>query len=109
MPTPDTVLLCYCSCPDAVSAQRIAEALVQERLAACVNHLPGINSTYRWDGAVTTDSEALLLIKTTAARLEALTARLLELHPYDLPELIAVPVERGHVAYLEWVRANATG
>ncbi|MFC5527303.1 divalent-cation tolerance protein CutA [Rhodanobacter ginsengisoli] len=109
MPTPPTVLLCYCSCPDAVSAQRIAEALVRERLAACVNHLPGITSTYRWDGAVTTDSEALLLIKTTVARFEALTARLLELHPYDLPELIAVPVERGHAAYLEWVRANATG
>jgi periplasmic divalent cation tolerance protein len=109
MPIADTVLLCYCSCPDAVSAQRIADALVQERLAACVNHVPGINSTYRWDGAVTTDSEALLLIKTTAARFEALTARLLELHPYDLPELIAVPVERGHAAYLEWVRANVTG
>ncbi|TPG04270.1 divalent-cation tolerance protein CutA [Rhodanobacter glycinis] len=106
---PETVLLCYCSCPDATSAQAIAEALVGEQLAACVNRIPGIHSTYRWQGAVTTDNEELLLIKTTAIRFEALRARLLELHPYELPELIAVPVEHGHAAYLDWVRANATG
>ena len=106
---PETVLLCYCSCPDATSAQAIAEALVGEQLAACVNRLPGIHSTYRWQGAVTTGDEELLLIKTTAIRFEALKARLLELHPYELPELIAVPVERGHADYLDWVRANATG
>ena len=106
---PDTVLLCYCSCPDGASAQAIAEALVGERLAACVNRLPGIHSTYRWQGAVTTDNEELLLIKTVAGRYEALKARLLQLHPYELPELIAVPVEHGHAAYLDWVRTNATG
>ncbi|KRE83635.1 cation tolerance protein [Rhodanobacter sp. Soil772] len=104
---PATVLLCYCSCPDAASAQAIAEALVGEHLAACVNRVPGIGSTYRWQGVVTTDSEELLLIKTTAACFDALRARVLELHPYDLPELIAVPVERGHEAYLDWVRTNA--
>jgi len=98
------VLLCYCTCPDETSARRIAGALVAERLAACVNRLPGIASTYRWQGEVTTDSEHLLLIKTTAARFEALRARLLELHPYDLPELIAVPVEQAHAPYLAWVR-----
>ena len=106
---PDTVLLCYCSCPDGASAQAIAEALVGERLAACVNRLPGIHSTYRWQGAVTTDNEELLLIKTVAGRYEALKARLLQLHPYELPELIAVPVEHGHATYLDWVRTNATG
>jgi periplasmic divalent cation tolerance protein len=105
-PTPDPVLLCYCSCPDAVCAQEIAEALVGEQLAACVNRVPGISSTYRWQGAVTTEREELLLIKTTARRFEALKSRLLELHPYELPELIAIPVERGHDAYLEWVRAG---
>jgi periplasmic divalent cation tolerance protein len=103
---PDTVLLCYCTCPDADSAQRIAEALVAERLAACVNRLPGIASTYRWQGEVATDSEHLLLIKTTAARFEALRTRLLTLHPYDLPELIAVPVEHAHAPYLAWVRES---
>ncbi|MFC5742684.1 divalent-cation tolerance protein CutA [Dyella tabacisoli] len=102
----DTVLLCYCTCPDAASAQMLADALVGESLAACVNQLTGVVSTYRWQGAVTTDSEILLLIKTTAARFEALKTRLLQLHPYELPELIAVPVERGHTAYLDWVRAS---
>lgn len=110
LPTiPNTVLLCYCSCPDAACAEAIAAALVGERLAACVNRVPGIRSTYRWQGAVTIDDEELLLIKTTASRFDALKARLLELHPYELPELIAVPVTYGHDAYLDWVRASAAG
>ena len=101
---PDTVLLCYCSCPDATSAQAIADALVGERLAACVNRLPGVRSTYRWHGETTTDSEELLLIKTSTARFEALKARLLALHPYEVPELVAVPVSASHAAYAAWVR-----
>ncbi|WP_449426664.1 divalent-cation tolerance protein CutA [Rhodanobacter umsongensis] len=105
----DTVLLCCCSCPDAASAQALAEALVGERLAACVNRVPGIRSTYRWQGAVTTADEELLLLKTTAGRFEALKARLLQLHPYELPELIAVPVEFAHTAYLDWVRQTVGG
>ena len=106
---PDAVLLCYCTCPDAASAQAIAGTLVDERLAACVNRLPGVISTYRWQGGVASEGEELLLIKTTAARFEALKARLLELHPYELPELVAVPVQRGHAAYLDWVRAGVAG
>ena len=105
----DTVLLCYCSCPDAASAQALAEALVGERLAACVNRVPGIRSTYHWKDAVITDDEELLLIKTTDGRFDALKARLLQLHPYELPELIAVPVESGHTAYLDWVRQTVGG
>lgn len=100
----DPILLCYCTCPDAASAKAIAEALVGERLAACVNQLPGVHSTYHWQGAVVTDSEILLLIKTTAGRFEAMKARLLALHPYDVPELLAVPALAGHDAYLDWVR-----
>lgn len=107
MPDP-TILLCLCTCPDAASAQRLAETLVGERLAACVNHLPGVLSTYRWQGEVQTDSEELLLIKTTAERFEALKARVLALHPYELPELIALPVDRGHTTYLDWVRTHST-
>ena len=102
----EAVLLCYCSCPDSASAQAIAAALVGERLAACVNQLPGICSTYRWQGTVITDHEELLLIKTTAGRFDAMKTRLLELHPYELPELIAVPVAHGHAAYLDWVRQS---
>ncbi|GAB2553010.1 divalent-cation tolerance protein CutA [Rhodanobacter koreensis] len=104
--SPDTVLLCYCSCPDSTCAQALAEALVSERLAACVNRLPGISSTYRWQGQVTTDREELLLIKTTTGCFDALKARLLQLHPYELPELIAIPVEHGHSAYMDWVRQS---
>jgi periplasmic divalent cation tolerance protein len=100
----NNILLCYCTCPNAESAKHLAEALVGESLAACVNRIPGIQSTYRWKGEVTTDVEELLLIKTTAERFEALKERLLALHPYELPELIAVPVERGLAAYLDWVR-----
>lgn len=105
MPAP-AILLCLCTCPDATSAQKLTEALVGERLAACVNRLPGVLSTYRWQGTLNTDGEELLLIKTAADRFEALKARLLELHPSELPELIALPVEHGHAAYLDWVRAN---
>ena len=107
-PAPDTVLLCYSACPDAASAQNIAEALVGEQLAACVNQLPGVRSTYRWQGAVIHDDEVLLLIKTTGGQLESLRQRLLQLHPYELPELIAVPVDHGHAAYLDWVRQSVT-
>ena len=105
----DPVLLCYCTYPDSPEAAGFARTLVEEGLATCINLLPGVRSTYRWEGKVATDVEALLLIKTTAARFEALKARLLELHPYELPELIAVPVDRGHDAYLDWVRAGVAG
>lgn len=103
---PATVLLCYCTCPDAASAQALARALVDERLAACVNRVPGVRSTYRWQGEVIDDGEELLLIKTTAERLPALKARLPQLHPYEVPELVAVPVADGHDTYLDWVRAQ---
>ncbi|HTC27668.1 divalent-cation tolerance protein CutA [Dyella sp.] len=104
MTDPKTVLLCYCTCPDAASAQRLADALVNEALAACVNRVPGIQSTYRWQGKVITDTEELLLIKTTAERFDALKTRVLALHPYDVPEVIAVPIEQAHAPYLDWIR-----
>lgn len=98
-----TVLVAYCTCPDAETASRIAEALVTERLAACVNMLPGVRSVYRWQGGVEHADEVLLVIKTTRDRLDALTARLPSLHPYELPELAAVEAAGGLPAYLAWV------
>ena len=98
-----SVLLCLCSCPDAASAHAIADALVNERLAACVSRLPGLESTYRWQDRVEHANEVLLLIKTAAERLEALTARVQTLHPYELPELIAVEAAGGLAPYLAWV------
>ena len=87
----------------AEDAERIARALVERRLAACVNVVPNVVSVYRWKGAVEKDEEHLLVIKTRAERLEALRQALVELHPYEVPELVALPVEAGHAPYLAWL------
>ncbi len=92
--------------PGPDEAARIARAVVEERLAACGNVVPGVRSIYRWQGKIADDSEALLLLKTTRARLEALRARVLALHPYDVPEVLALPVEAGSAAYLAWIAAE---
>ena len=97
------VLLCLCTCPDAASARTIADALVGERLAACVSRLPGVQSTYRWREGVEHDEEVLLLIKTASERLDELSARIQALHPYELPELVAVEAVGGLAPYLAWV------
>lgn len=101
-----SVLVAHCSCPDAETAGRIARALVEERLAACVQTLPGVVSTYRWQEAVHQDTEVLLLIKTSHECFDALKARLPDLHPYETPELIAVDIVDGLGAYLDWVAAE---
>ena len=98
-----TVLAVFCTCPDEASADTIADALVADRLAACVNRLPGLRSVYRWQGAIERADEVLLVAKTTAARLEALTDRIRVLHPNELPEVIAFEVSGGLAAYLDWV------
>lgn len=101
--------LCLCACPDAGTAARIGRTLVEERLAACVNVLPGLRSIYRWHGVVEEASEVLLLAKTTRAALPALQSRLVALHPYELPELLAVEAAGGLPAYLAWIADNAGG
>ena len=98
-----TVLTCFCTCPDEASAARIAEALVEARLAACVSQLDGLRSVYRWQGAIERADEVLLVIKTTPDRLEAMTEQVRALHPYELPELLAFEVAGGLAAYLDWV------
>lgn len=106
VPPMDTPLLALSTCPDAETAARIARVLVEERLAACVNRVPGIASTYRWQGRIHDDAEVLLLIKTTRGRFDALRSRLPELHPYEVPELIALEIREGHVPYLDWLRVE---
>lgn len=96
-------LLVFCTCPDEATAASIAETLVVERLAACVNRLPGLTSVYLWQDKVETDTETLLLIKTTNARFDALCERLSELHPYEVPEIVATAVVKGLPEYLQWV------
>ena len=99
-------LLAYCTCPNPDVADRLARTLVEERLAACVSRVPGLVSTYRWQGQVEVAAEVLLLIKTTQERFEALRTRLVELHPYDVPEVIACAIVAGHAPYLDWLRAG---
>ncbi len=101
-----SALICFCTCPDTDTAERIATALVDERLAACVNILPGVRSVYRWQGAVECADEVLLLVKTLPERFEQLKARLLALHPYELPEVLAVECDHAHPDYLLWVAAQ---
>jgi periplasmic divalent cation tolerance protein len=102
-------LVVLCACPDGAPAAELADALVAERLAACVNRLPGVVSVFRWEGRVQQESETLLLIKTTRGRLEALTGRIRSLHPYELPEVVAVPVVGGLERYFDWVRESVSG
>ena len=95
-----------CTVPDKALGEKIAQALVEEQLAACVNLLPGVSSTYRWEGQVETASECLLLIKTDAEHFNTLKQRIKALHSYELPEIIALPIEAGSSEYLKWISEN---
>ena len=92
-----------CTCPDAATASRLARTLIDERLAACVNAIDGVVSTYRWQDAVHVDNEVLLVIKTTADRLDAMQARLIVLHPYEVPEILAIAPSEGAAPDLAWL------
>lgn len=91
------------TCPDEACARHIGQALVDESLAACVNILPSVHSIYRWKGQTETASEVLLVIKAPAARFPAIRDKLQSLHPYELPEIIAVPIADGLPDYLAWL------
>ncbi len=99
-------LVVLVTAPDAEVAARLARELVEARLAACGNVLPGLRSIYRWEGQVHDEPEALLVLKTTRARFEALREAVLQRHPYQVPEVIALPVEAGSAPYLAWLGAQ---
>lgn len=101
-------LLVLNTCPDVDTATRIANQLVTERLAACVNVIPGLQSIYIWNSVLENNSECLLLIKTRRDAYTALEQRIFELHPYELPEVIAVSVEAGLAGYLSWIQQSVT-
>jgi len=101
MPNPEALVVLVTAPVEA--SRTLAEALVERRLCACVNILPAVQSVYRWQGEVQVDSEALLVIKTTAERFPQLQNAVLELHPYELPEIIGLSIAAGLPAYLEWV------
>lgn len=99
-------LLVMTNLPDTNIAQSIAQRLIEQRLAACANILPGVTSVYRWQGKIEVASECALWLKTTHVQYDALVQSMLALHPYDLPEVIALPVERGLPAYLNWIETE---
>ncbi len=96
-------IVTLCTVPDRESGEKIAAALVEERLAACVNIVAGVASVYRWKGKVEKASECLLIIKTGVSRFDVLKRRIQELHPYELPEIIALPIIHGSREYLNWI------
>ena len=100
------VVVVLVACPDAETAGTIADRLIEERLAACVHVTAEGSSIYRWEGSVEKARELLLVVKARADRLDALASRIVELHPYDIPEVLALPVARGLAPYLDWVRSE---
>ncbi len=102
------VRVVFVTAPSAEVGAGLARALVEARLAACVNVIPGLRSIYRWDGDIQDDEEVLLVIKTRADRLESLATKVDELHPYDVPEVLALPAVGGSPSYLDWVRAESS-
>jgi periplasmic divalent cation tolerance protein len=107
--TAPAALLVLCSCPDDATAASLARQLVEARLAACVSRVPLTASTYRWQGEVVEAAEVLLLAKTTADRQAALIQRLAQLHPYQVPEIVAIALDAGLPAYLEWLAGETSG
>ncbi len=102
------VVVVFVTCPTLSTARRLARHLVTRRLAACVNIIPRIESTFFWNGKIERTPETLLVIKTTLARMATLRRTVVELHPYDTPEVLALPVRTGHQPYLRWVLASTS-
>ncbi|PSS19590.1 Protein CutA like [Actinidia chinensis var. chinensis] len=100
-------IVVYVTVPNKEAGKKLAESLVKEKLAACVNRVPGIESVYQWQGEVQTDSEELLIIKTRESLLEALKEHVKANHEYEVPEVIAIPIIGGSIPYLEWIK-NST-
>ena len=100
---PSQVTVVLTTAPDAATAERLAGQLLEERLIACANIVPGVRSVYRWEGETRHDDEVVILLKTTGASVSSLTERIEALHPYDVPEVLALPVAAGLDSYLGWV------
>ncbi len=102
------VVLVYITAPDRDTALSIAKVVVNERLAACANILEGMTSVYRWEGEIRNDSETVLILKTVQSQMQRLTERVIELHRYDVPCVVALPIVEGSENFLNWVRDEIT-
>ena len=103
---PEEAILVFSTVPDAETARSIARELIEAKLAACVNILPAVESIYRWKGAIESSTEVLLIIKSTSWKYQVLEAKILELHPYELPEIVSVRMDAGHMPYLRWIEES---
>jgi periplasmic divalent cation tolerance protein len=100
------VIVVLVTCPSPEVGQKIAESVVEDRLAACVNVVPGLMSIYRWKGKICRDPESLLIIKTRRTKFPALCRQVRRLHPYSVPEVIGLPVAAGSAAYISWIQES---
>lgn len=100
---PGSIMAVVSTAPDSEVAEHIGRVLVEERLAACANVLEGVTSIYRWEGSVRREREVLMVLKTTSAAVHEMKERLVELHPYEVPEVLVVDVDDGHEPYFDWV------
>jgi periplasmic divalent cation tolerance protein len=107
MPSDECLVLC--SCPTIDSARELAGGLVEQRHAACVSILPGLTSVYAWKGQIESAEESLLLIKTCLANFSELERFIKQQHPYEVPEILAIPVQEGSADYLAWLRESVSG
>lgn len=105
----DPVMVVLTTAPDADEAEQLGSTLVEERLCACVNVVEGVTSIYRWKNGIEREREVLMVLKTTASGVDRLKLRLVELHPYEVPEVLAIEPSDGHLPYLDWVRAEVAG
>ncbi len=103
------ILVGYCTVPDEKTARKIAHTLVEEDLAACVSMVPYIQSIYKWQGTIHEDKEVLLMIKTCQKTWKKMKDRIMEIHPYEVPEIIATPIIEGNDKYVEWVLNTSNG
>ena len=100
------MIMVYITCPDSEEAQKISRELVERRLVACANILPQMQSVYRWEGTVETGDEIAVIFKTRAELFDQVKEAIVELHSFECPCIVALPIEKGHAPFLEWIEAE---
>ena len=105
----DGFIIIYCTTPDMECARSIAHYLVENNLAACCNLIPAVESIYRWQDKIVQDQEVLILIKTTSSQFQRIEQAVTDLHPYEIPEIIATPIREGSELYLDWIKTTLEG